>query len=1524
MLNNFTRKYFLVLCCLLLSLAASAQTANFTANFTSGCAPLLVQFTNTSTGTNANTTYNWNFGNGAPPSALPNPSTTYANPGTYTVTLTVSNGPGSSNTKTVTNYITVYPSPQVSFAIANASGCPGTTVSFTSTSIPGSPGNTTYTWNFGDGNSGSGQTVTHTYNTPGNFNVALQVTNSSGCTKTRVDTSVVHIYTPPNGSFTANTTSICNPPGSITFTGSATGTSPFTYDWTYGDNTGGSGTTPVHTYNSNGTYTVTMIVTDGHGCKDTVAMPNYITVQNVAGSFTAPTDACIGTPVTFTNTTTTPSGTNASWNFGDNTTDAGTIVQHTYTTAGTYTVKMAAVSGACTDTVTHTITIHPKPSIDFSFSPTEPCPAPAPIQFTNLTTGGSTYTWLFGDNGSSTQTNPSHTYNGDSVYTVTLVATSQYGCTDTLTRVDTVKVYDLQLRIFAHPVDGCAPLTVNFAGFAKTITSPPFYNVLNDYPYPIATYSWDFDDGTYSTSPTPAHTFNNSQSYWVKLTITTANGCTVTDSVEIHPGLHPTANFTAAPLTTCIHDSVQFTNTSLNATNYEWFFGDGGASTVTSPSYHFTAAGVWDVMLVAVNYGCRDTLVVHNMVTALAPKAKYGMSYACDTPTKVTFTDITTNSNYRMWYFGDGGSSNQQTVSHVYASTGIYNAMLVVHNDTTGCWDTAKIFVDLWIANPNFVANDTAVCKGDTVTFTATNTLHTQHYTWIMDNHIYPDSPAIFKHMFPNSGIYSVTMNTIDEHGCPHATTKTNYILNAWPDVGFSGTPTVGCTPLNVQFNDTTHDVTGTSIVSRSWTFGDGNGATPSTAGISHIYTLPGSYNVKLVVTDNVGCKDSLKKNNYIEARHPSAGFAADDTSACIGQTINFANNTTGVATLTYEWSFGDNTSSTAATPTHQYAATGTYTVRLIATDASGCKDTMTKTNYITITKPDAAFAMDDTLAICPPLFVNFTNQSTGATAYNWNFGNNNTSFAVNPTNPYNNPGQYTIRLIAINSQGCTDTAYHTAYVLGYGGALSYSPLSGCSPLTVNFSASVSNVPSMVWDFNDGVTAPGTGGTISHTYLIPGAYVPKLIISDGNGCLASNNGNDTIKVDGVIADFTVPNPVCEKTTATFTDNSTSPFSTVNAWTWYFNTGAPANGSSASHYYPGAGTFPVLLVATNGNGCKDSITKNVTVRPLPVIDAGKDTVICLTDAATLVPSGGVSYVWSPGGTLSCTACTSPQASPTVATYYTVIGTDAAGCKNTDSVKVSLKTKTVSSVGNGGEICAGTPFQLQAIGGQKWQWTPSSSLNNSQIANPIATPFNTTNYMMVAWEGSCIPDTNYVNVIVHQLPNVNAGADQRIIAGTSTTLQASGTNAVTYVWSPVETLSCDTCANPTASPKKTTEYSVVAVSDFGCLDTDKVTVYILCDQSQVFIPNSFTPNGDGRNDYFYPRGKGIDKIKSFRIYNRWGELVFEKTAIGINDKINGWDGTYNGVALRADVFVYMVEAICDNGEPINWKGDVSLIR
>jgi gliding motility-associated-like protein len=124
--------------------------------------------------------------------------------------------------------------------------------------------------------------------------------------------------------------------------------------------------------------------------------------------------------------------------------------------------------------------------------------------------------------------------------------------------------------------------------------------------------------------------------------------------------------------------------------------------------------------------------------------------------------------------------------------------------------------------------------------------------------------------------------------------------------------------------------------------------------------------------------------------------------------------------------------------------------------------------------------------------------------------------------------------------------------------------------------------------------------------------------------------------------------------------------------------------------------------------------------------------------------------------------------------------------------------------------------------------------------------------------------------------------------------------------------------------TTTYFVSVASDFGCPAGDSVTIHIFCDRSQLFIPNTFTPNGDGQNDVFYPRGSGVQTIKYMRIYNRWGELLFERQNFDVNDANAAWDGSFRGNKAKPDVYVYIIDAICETGEPINIKGDVTIIR
>ena len=151
-----------------------------------------------------------------------------------------------------------------------------------------------------------------------------------------------------------------------------------------------------------------------------------------------------------------------------------------------------------------------------------------------------------------------------------------------------------------------------------------------------------------------------------------------------------------------------------------------------------------------------------------------------------------------------------------------------------------------------------------------------------------------------------------------------------------------------------------------------------------------------------------------------------------------------------------------------------------------------------------------------------------------------------------------------------------------------------------------------------------------------------------------------------------------------------------------------------------------------------------------------------------------------------------------------------------------------------------------------------------------------------------------------------------------------NVTRYSWIPASTLSCSDCPQPMAAPKFNTIYVVSVVDSNGCQNSEQVNVIVICKNANVFIPNTFSPNNDGSNDVFYVRGKGLDRVKSLRIFNRWGEVVFEGNNLPVNNPLYGWDGKFKGKNPVADVYVYQVEVFCENSQVIRFDGNVALIQ
>lgn len=1575
----------------------SQVTANFSASPTSGCSPQVINFTDLSTG---NPIYwRWDLGNNTT-SILQNPSATYFTPGQYTIKLVVEDGLGNKDSMIKIQYINIFPIPVVNFSATPLSGCVPLTVQFTDLSTAAGSSITEWLWDFGDGQTGTVKNPVHTYTSAGNYNVTLRVTTISGCSKTLTRSNYIHASNGVTTAFTNTAPTGCSLPVTIVFTNTSSGPGTLSYFWDFGDGFNSTLQNPSHTYNTQGSFTVSLRVTSSTGCVTTLVKPNAVLINFLHAGFTSMPGSCVNDPLTFTNTST-PAPSSVYWDFGDGTNSTTLSPVKTYTATGTYTVKMVARLGACADSTITTINVYPKPTAGFSAVNRNACKPPLTVNFTNTSTAPATYFWDFGDGNTSTFQNPTHIYTTYGSFTVKLVVTNFVGCSDSLVFTDYVKILAPEASINNLPQSNCAPLTWTFGA---TVNSPD----------PVVGYLWDLGDGTTSTLPNPTNTYPTG-SYDIKLIVTTAGGCT--DTVLVVAGIvadeKPVASFDANPRNVCAKDDVHFFDHSTgHITRWLWTFGDGGSSTQQNPSHHYEDTGYFTIRLVVWNNNCADTLILVDYVHIDPPIATFAYAFDCGAPKTIRFTDHSIGPDEWHWDFGDGTISTSQHNVRTYADTGRYTIQLVVVNHRTGCDDTYTQSIYIVDEDADFEATDTVICRNTSTIFNAIGNAPgtIRNYQWDFGDS-QTGTGASIAHTYVNAGLYTVRLVITDVNGCQDTLVKLQYIRINGPVAAFSIPNGGSCSNSSFTFTDNSTGDGIHPITTWVWDFGDGTIQSYTAPPFTHLYNTAGTYHVTLKTIDAVGCSDTTTTAQTIIISHPIAAFAQSDTIVCPLTDITFTNASTGPA-LGYLWDFGDGFTDTIANPAHNYALEGNYTVKLFITDRYGCRDSVNQ--VIHVASPHAGFTVSDTVSTCPPLIAQFTNTSINGSDATWDFGDGSTSSSADPVHIYNTPGTYFAKLF-VNGPGnnCIDSVVQKIVVRGPFGTFSYAPLSGCSPLTVNFTAISPDHPAYVWDFNNGSTVNTPDSTISFTYNIPGSYLPKMILIDAGGCQVPVEGIDTIHVYGVKTNFgfdgltrcdlgtiqfsdssiindisstyawdfgdggtsalqspshfyaapgqyfprliVVTNRGCRDTTtlplpvkivaspqADFT-NAISACTPVNAgfsaflsvadtsainWSWNLGNGNTSTlQTTPAQTYTTAQVYNVELIATNSSGCKDTVSKSFEVYAIPVVDAGPNVQICRGTPAQLNPNGAATYEWTPSNGLSCTNCTSPMASPNFNQKYLVTGSSVHGCKNMDSLNVTVIQPFVMDNKKDDTICVGSSVRLFASGANTYEWSPSAGLNNITSALPMATPRTTTRYRVIGSDAyGCFKDTGYTTIKVYPIPQVDAGKDITMKNGAppltiTPTISPDVTN--TY-WLTAPGILYSNAPSVTIQPKATTEYTVEVRNPGGCRSTDKVMVYVLCDGANIFIPNTFSPNGSGQNDIFFPRGSGIFTIKLLRIFNRWGEVVFEKVNFSPNDAGAGWDGTYKGKKVNSDVFVYTAEVLCENNTSIILNGNVALLR
>ncbi len=1451
-------------------------TANFTPSVIRACSPMSVTFDNTSVDA---VEYFWklNLANAADTSSAFEPTHVYTYTGTDSLVVNVRliARTAFGCTDSVTRTLVVYPNPTANFTVNTFPSCIPQPYSFTASME--SSGETSYEWDFDDG------TVINTLPNPFHqfvnntasiavHQVKLRVYNDFGC----VDSIVKPVLVYPQLQAV------------ISITGSDTACAPFpvqfnaipgvvSYDWDFDDGTNSSGPSPLHVFNNTSTinnaeYNVRLIYTTALGCIDTAYRTIVVFPQTQAAFVANTLSGCHPLTVSFDRSSTVAAS-QFSWDFGDGSavldTNAAQI-QHQFSNTTNAPIQRTIVlnvenAEGCTDTFALTITIYPDLLADFDID-TIAC-SPFIDTAINLSEGATRYRWyvdgVLRDSLFNQHFFIVNTTNTAQQHTITLQARNAFGCTESVTK--TIHVLPLPVVQFTTDVtEGCAPLTVTITNQTTTATD----------------FEWDFGDGQSSTSNaiTIDHQFTNTTNApiirTIRLRAMNSDSCVseLTQNITVYPDLFADFDIDTIMCTPFIDTAI---NLSAGAARYRWYV--NGVLRDSLHNQHFFIANTTNVVqqhtitLQAINaFGCSESIskTIHVLPVPLAQFAT-DVTEGC-APFTLNLTNQTTGAISYEWDFGDGqtSTSNALTLSHLYTNTTnapltrtirlrAFTADNCVSEVTQNITAYPDLFADFTI--------DTLVCTPfiDTAINLSTGAVR---YRWYV-NGVLLDSLHNQHFLIANNTNvtqqHTITLQAINAFGCTESITKTIRVLPV-PVVQFAINVTEGCTPYDVTIINQT-----TGAASYEWDFGDGQSSTTDDLNFTHRFVNTGIVPITRVIrlraftVDN--CVSEVTQNFTV---FPDVQSAFEITPQACSPYVATAENQSEGATRFYWYLDGalvDSTRNRNFTIVNNTATIQTHTVRLQAISPFGCVSDSSFTVSV-FPKPVANFIVDQN-AGCQPFDITITNLSTPGLRYYWDFGNgidsmNTPTFTRNYENLNLFPVDYTIQLIVINSQGCSDTATRVITVYPYLEAAFITDTIGCSPFIITPRNNSINAVSHTWFVDNAAVAIVAEPqiTLTNTGNTPIDYSVRLDIQSSFGCIGSFSR--VVRVYPTpVAQFLVLDPNIK-----FPQNT---FSILNQnivpgydYHWDFGDGETStNPNPGTHSYTNPGTYSITLTVSN-EYCSHSLSQTVFIEPpTPVVNFNGSGAGCLPFTVSFRNNTLYAdrYLWDFGdGEIS--EFTEPAHTYTRSGTFTVTltGFGAGG----QATAVHIDSVIVFDIPN-----------AYFVSQPRIVYLPSDPL----VVFNLST--NATDFF---WDfGDGITSTEVSPEHYYSEPG-------------DYTIRLISENQ----------FGCrDT-------------FSVVnAVRAEG---NGAVVV------PNAFTPDPFGASGglirpgEYDNNVFHPVINGAEHYY-FSIYNRWGELLFESRDINI-----GWDGYYRGELCKQDVYVWKVEAIFSDGKKITKAGDVLLLR
>jgi len=804
---------------------------------------------------------------------------------------------------------------------------------------------------------------------------------------------------------------------------------------------------------------------------------------------------------------------------------------------------------------------------------------------------------------------------------------------------------------------------------------------------------------------------------------------------------------------------------------------------------------------------------------------------------------------------------------------------------------TSSTVITIPVTSPSGLTvtpNGASICPGQSLTMTASGG---STYTWTASTGTNPASAATVT-VTPSTTTTYTVLSTCS------ASTAITVTVSAAPSVTVSPTSISICAGQSAG-------LTASGGSTYTWTASSGTNP-PATANVT---VTPSATTIYTVITGAGTCTASATATVNIGAMS-QVTVSPVSATICAGQTANLT--ASGGTTYTWTASSGTNPPNTAVVT----VTPGTTTTYTVVTGAGSCTTSALATVSVA---PGVTVSLAPASAtICNGASLSIT--ASGASSYTWN-----PTTALTPTTGANvtaNPTSSTNYTVTGSNGVCTSSAVATISVTTVSTSVTASSSNYCiggAPVSL----SASGASTYAWSPATGLSAT-SGAVVTASPAVTTTYT---VTGTSGACTSTRTITITVPPTSTITVVSSGTVICAGSTTTLTASGAATY------TWL-----PTNETTAAINANPSVTTTYTVGGLNASGCfavPAIITVSVSPAITPAISAASAS-ICLTEtvALSVTPTGGtLTYTWNPVGDIqgpnNTSAVVAKPAAAGITTYTVLVSNGVCvGTATVDIEAVLCTPPTASITVDKNSICSKgcVTFSANTSGSQPmtYQWVfpggtpPTSNLANPQVCYGTKGSYSVDLVVTNAYGSATVTAANYIQVA--DTPAVfNAGRDTTLNIGQTANLYANGTGA-SYYWYPNvnNSIACPTCSNTVAQPTVTTKYYVEISNSANCKRRDSVLVKVEFVCGDFFVPNAFSPNGDGLNDMVNVHGFCIGTY-NLQIFNRWGEKVFETTSMS-----DSWDGSFRGKNMDTGVFVYKAEGITIDGKPFSIKGNITLIR